>query len=87
MQRQFSRLPLALLSVYALWWAVLGLAVAAVLMAELFNTALETLIDHVHPEQHPEIGAAKDIAAGAVLIASAAAVVVAVAFVVDWLGG
>ncbi|HQZ03194.1 MAG TPA: diacylglycerol kinase [Thauera sp.] len=70
-----------------LWWAVLGLAVAAVLMAELFNTALETLIDHVHPEQHPEIGAAKDIAAGAVLIASAAAVVVAVAFVVDWLGG
>ena len=45
-----------------IWWAVLGLAVGIVLMAELFNSALETFIDHVHPEHHPEVGAAKDIA-------------------------
>lgn len=68
-----------------LWWAILGLAAGFVLMAELFNTALETLIDHLHPEQHPEIGAAKDIAAAAVLVASGAAVVAGLAFAVDWL--
>ena len=56
-------------------------------MAELFNSALETLIDHVHPEHHPEVGAAKDIAAAAVLLASIAAVVAGLAFAVDCLSG
>jgi len=64
----------------ALWWAILALAVGLVLVAELANSALETLIDRVHPERHPEIGAAKDIAAGAVLVASGIALVVGVAF-------
>lgn len=50
-------------------------------MAELFNSALETLTDHLHPEHHHEIGAAKDIAAGAVLVAALAAVFVALAFI------
>lgn len=63
-----------------LWWALLGLATGLVLMAELFNSALETLLDHLHPERHPAVGAAKDLAAGAVLVASAAAVVVGLAF-------
>ena len=63
------------------WWAIGALAVGLVLMAELFNTAVEVLADHLHPEQHPEIRAVKDIAAGAVLIASIFAVLVAVAFV------
>ncbi len=49
-------------------------------MAELFNAALETLADHLHPEEHPEIGAAKDIAAGSVLVAALIALLVAVAF-------
>lgn len=70
-----------------LWWALLALAAGLVLVAELLNSALETLIDHLHPEAHPVIGAAKDIAAGAVLLASVIALVVGVAFVVDWLGG
>ncbi|WP_341650233.1 diacylglycerol kinase [Thauera humireducens] len=69
------------------WWAVLGLAVGFVLMAELFNTALETLADHLHPERHPVVGAAKDIAAAAVLVASGAAAVAGLAFAVDWLVG
>lgn len=62
------------------WWAIGALAVGLVLMAELFNTALEVLIDHLHPEQHPEIRAVKDIAAGAVLVFSVFALLVAVAF-------
>ena len=63
-----------------LWWARLGLATGLVLMAELFNSALETLLDHLHPDRHPAFGAAKDLAAGAVLVASVVALVVGLAF-------
>ena len=57
-----------------LWWAVMIMIGALVLAAELFNTALESLIDHLHPEIHPSIKIAKDCAAGAVLILSIAGV-------------
>lgn len=39
---------------------------------ELFNTALENLIDALHPEINPLVGAAKDCAAASVLIFSLA---------------
>jgi diacylglycerol kinase (ATP) len=66
-----------------LWWAVIALVVAAVIAAELVNTAIEHLADHLHPEQHPHIKIVKDCAAGAVLVASVAALVVAAVFVYD----
>ncbi len=55
------------------WWAISGLAVALVLSAELMNSSLEALIDHLHPQTHPGIRRAKDIAAGSVLVAGVAA--------------
>jgi len=64
----------------AMWWAIGAMATGMVLVAELFNTAVEALADHLHPEQHPEIRAVKDIAAGAVLLASVFAALVALAF-------
>lgn len=64
-----------------LWWAVAALAVGAVVAAELFNTAIEHLVDHLHPELHPTIKILKDVAAGAVLVTSIAALAVAAAFV------
>jgi undecaprenol kinase len=69
----------------ALWWAAVMLASAGVLAAELLNTALEALVDHLHPEQHPRIRIIKDCAAAAVLIASLGAVAVGVALVVHLL--
>ncbi len=69
----------------ALWWAAVMLASAGVLAAELFNTALEALSDHLHPEQHPRIRVVKDCAAAAVLVASLGAVAVAVALAVHLL--
>ena len=57
-------------------WAVLALAVTLVLVAEMVNTALETLLDALSPEYHPLVGAAKDVAAGAVLLSSVGAVIV-----------
>lgn len=62
------------------WWAILGLAVGSVLAAELLNTALERVVDRLHPERHPEIEAAKDCAAGAVLVLSMASVVLFACF-------
>ncbi len=57
-------------------WLALILCAAVVLVAELLNTALEYLCDAVRPEADPGIGKAKDVAAGAALIAALAAVVV-----------
>ena len=56
-----------------LWWALLAVATGLVLALELVNSALEYLLDHLHPDLAREIGAAKDAAAAAVLVASLAA--------------
>ena len=69
----------------ASWWALITLAVVIVLAAELFNTAVEELADHLHPQQHARIKIVKDLAAAAVLAASLGAIGVGVAFVVDLL--
>jgi undecaprenol kinase len=70
-----------------IWWALVALTIAAVLAAELFNTALEQLADRLHPEQHPQIRVAKDCGAAAVLVLSVGAVIVAAAMLLDALAG
>ena len=65
------------------WWALVAIVVALVLGMELLNSAIEAVIDLLHPGLHTEIKAAKDMVAGAVLAISAAALVVAVAMVAD----
>ena len=57
-------------------WALVTLAVAAVWTAELMNTAIEALTDLASPAYHPLAGKAKDVAAGAVLLAALGAAVV-----------
>ena len=57
-------------------WALVALAVGTVWTAELVNTAVEALTDLVSPEYHVLAGKAKDVAAGAVLVAALAALVV-----------
>jgi undecaprenol kinase len=64
------------------WWAIAALTCAAVVSAELFNTAIEHLADHLHPEIHPSIRIVKDCAAAAVLVTSLAALGVAAALIV-----
>ena len=51
-------------------WKWLVLALVAVWGAEALNTALEFLADAAQPEYHPLVEKAKDVAAGAVLIAA-----------------
>ncbi|MBL4755034.1 MAG: diacylglycerol kinase family protein [Flavobacteriales bacterium] len=58
-------------------WIFIALAVGLVLVAELANTAIEFLGDAVSREQNEHIKNAKDIAAGAVLVAAIVAVIIA----------
>jgi undecaprenol kinase len=69
-----------------LWAALVALCCGLVLALELLNSALEYLIDHVHPSIAPAIKHAKDAAAAAVLMASGTAVVVGALMVLSVLG-
>src|SRR5262249_34688497 len=55
---------------------VLLFTVSLVMVAEMFNSAIEATVDLVHPNYHPLAKFAKDIAAGAVLITTIIALVV-----------
>jgi diacylglycerol kinase len=57
-------------------WLWIILASGVVFMAELFNTAIEVLVDFVSPEVHPKAKIVKDVAAGAVLVTALMAVVI-----------
>ena len=56
-------------------WLIVIILIGLVLTAEAFNTSLEKLMDVLHPELHPKVGMAKDIAAAAVLIMACAAAI------------
>lgn len=51
-------------------WLIQFLAIGLVISIEGVNTAIEELANFIHPEHHKKIGIIKDIAAGAVFIAS-----------------
>ena len=57
-------------------WMMVLLCIAAVLSSELINTALERICDRITKDRDPLIGNAKDLAAGSVLIISAAALII-----------
>jgi len=59
------------------WVAVLAL-IALVLCLELVNSAIENVVNLITTEQHPLAGKIKDIAAGAVLLASIFSVIIGI---------
>ena len=67
----------AWLHVSATEWLVLLLCIGAVLCLEMLNSAIEKLCDLVHKNYHPVIKIIKDVAAGAVLLASVVSVIIA----------
>ena len=58
-------------------WMMQISMIGLVMSMEGMNTAVEYIADFIHPEYHKKIGLIKDIAAGAVFIASIVAVIVA----------
>jgi len=59
-----------LLRVSSAEFMLIALAISFVLFAELLNTAIEVVVDMISPEFHPMAKIAKDVAAGAVLVAA-----------------
>ena len=57
-------------------WAILLLTFTGVLSGEMFNSAIEAVVDMTSPDPHPLAKAAKDVAAGAVLFAACTAVLI-----------
>ena len=57
-------------------WCWIVLAIVSVWTAEALNTAIEFLTDVASPNFHPIAGRAKDVAAGAVLLAAVGAVII-----------
>ena len=66
-----------------IWWAVVAVTIALVMALELINSAMESVIDLLHPDLHPEIKIIKDMVAGAVLLISVAALIVAGALLIE----
>ena len=58
-------------------WCVVVLTSGLVIVTEVLNTSLETILDLLHPHDHPLVGRAKDLAAAAVLISAICAVMIA----------
>jgi len=65
------------LGVSAPEWAALLAIMALVYALEMLNTVVEAIVDLVTQEYHPLAKVAKDVAAGAVLVAAIFAVVIA----------
>ncbi len=57
-------------------WCVLLLCIAGVLVAELFNSALESMAKAITHESHPHLGNSLDIGSAAVLVAAIGAAAV-----------
>lgn len=57
-------------------WALLIIAIAMVLGAEILNTAVEDTCNKIEPNTDPTIGKIKDIMAGFVLVSSVAATLI-----------
>ena len=58
--------------------AILVLAIFGVIVTEMVNTAIEELVNILSPEHRIEAALAKNVAAGAVLLAALGAVVIGV---------
>lgn len=57
-------------------WAIIVMTIGLVLIAEIFNTAVEKMIDYMKPEISPQAKVIKDIAAGGVLVSAFFSVII-----------
>jgi len=64
------------LNIEPIQWVALSFAIGLVLVAEIINSAIEQLVDLLHPDRNEKAGAIKDMAAGAVLISAFVAVII-----------
>lgn len=66
------------LNINANEWLIIILIITMVLILELVNTAIETVVDMVSLKFHPLAKIAKDVSAGAVLVAATSSIIIAI---------
>ena len=66
----------ALLKFNTYEWLLTLFTIAYVIILELINTSLESIVDIVSPDKHPKAKVAKDVAASAVLVATILSIIV-----------
>ena len=59
-------------------WCLIVVAIVLVISAELFNTAIETVVDMISPEKNEKAKIAKDISAAAVLAVAIGAAIIGI---------
>jgi diacylglycerol kinase len=57
-------------------YGMLAFAIGLVFAAELFNSAIENIADHISPEKNDKIKKVKDLSAAAVLVCALTSVVI-----------
>lgn len=70
---EFSNMPLN-----STEWLFIFFGIGLVSVSEALNTAIEKTLDTLHPNIHPGVGKAKDMAAGATMIASTIALIIGI---------
>jgi diacylglycerol kinase len=65
-----------LLKITNVEWITLFLTIGLVWMAELFNTAIEALVDLISPEHHNTAKICKDVSAGSVVVSALISILV-----------
>ncbi|RPD93243.1 diacylglycerol kinase family protein [Aureibaculum marinum] len=66
------------MEISSLEWMFQWLAIGLVLVAESLNTAIEKLLDFIHPAYNKRIGFIKDISAGAATFAAIIAIFIGI---------
>ena len=59
-------------------WCILLICIGLVMSLEMMNSAIEGIVDFISPEQNEKAGRIKDLAAGAVLIASIISLIIGI---------
>jgi len=59
-------------------WGLLFLTYAVMMGLEMLNSAIESLADFMHPDEHPAVKRVKDMAAGAVQVAAIFSIAIAI---------
>lgn len=68
-------------------WMLIIFLIGFVISVELTNTAIEAVVDHVIQTSHPGAKLAKDISAGAVLVAALTSAIIGIMIFLPYLNG
>ncbi len=66
-------------------WIIIIFLIGFVIAVELTNTAIEAIVDHFTESSHPGAKLAKDISAGAVLVAAVTSAIIGIIILLPYI--